>query len=307
MKTQYETYTQRQKRILIKRRRKARIRKIRFLSALLFTLVSIAFVSVYFLGSPKKTSTLTTLAKHIVPTATPLSKPETMTSDEIRKKIEDLASYNDAFIYVKEHYDSYPEDLLFSLCNNPEMIDYVLGYLSANPNHIGTLSKAELASDSPLLLQWDKRWGYASYGSSQIALSGCAPTCLSMVILSLTHEESVTPYTVATFAEEEGYYVPGTGTSWSLMTEGINHFGVTGQELSLDKNSIYNALDHGHPIICSMSPGDFTTQGHFIVLSKTMDGKIVVHDPNSLSRSNVLWDYETLEPQIKNLWVFSKN
>ena len=48
----------------------------------------------------------------------------------------------------------------------------------------------------------------------------------------------------------------------------------------------------------------FTTTGHFIVLVGVEDGKIRVHDPNSTQRSNQLWRWETLEYQIKGLWVF---
>lgn len=55
-----------------------------------------------------------------------------------------------------------------------------------------------------------------------------------------------------------------------------------------------------------MKSGNFTTEGHFIVLTGTSDGKIKVNDPNSRARSK-LWDYETIEGQIKNLWAFDKN
>ncbi len=37
------------------------------------------------------------------------------------------------------------------------------------------------------------------------------------------------------------------------------------------------------------------------------DGKIRVNDPNSRIRSEKLWDYETLAPQIKSLWAFTAN
>lgn len=57
-------------------------------------------------------------------------------------------------------------------------------------------------------------------------------------------------------------------------------------------------------MICSMKPGDFTTQGHFIVLAGTEDGKIRVHDPNSRVRSETLWEYGRLQSQINNLWAF---
>ena len=56
------------------------------------------------------------------------------------------------------------------------------------------------------------------------------------------------------------------GTSWSLMSEGCSYFGLTADELSLSEASVFNALDSGCPIICSVRPGDFTTTGHFIVI-----------------------------------------
>ncbi len=43
---------------------------------------------------------------------------------------------------------------------------------------------------------------------------------------------------------------------------------------------------------------------NFNVLSKIENGKIKVNDPNSKKRSSMLWDYERLAPQIKNLWSF---
>lgn len=89
------------------------------------------------------------------------------------------------------------------------------------------------------------------------------------------------------------------------MTEGAKHFGVIGQEIPLTISNIETELNQGHPIICSMRKGDFTTIGHFIVLTEIVDGKIKVNDPNSKSRSSILWDYSRLEPQIKNLWAFS--
>lgn len=89
------------------------------------------------------------------------------------------------------------------------------------------------------------------------------------------------------------------------MTEGAQHFGVDGEEISLSESEIFSELESGSPIICSMRPGDFTTTGHFIVLTGTDGEKIRVNDPNSKARSAQLWDYETLEYQINNLWAFT--
>ena len=187
----------------------------------------------------------------------------------------------------------------------PETVTFVSDYLYCRYNqvadNVGDVTEGEI----PLLLQWDERWGYAAYGDGYIGNGGCGPTSLSMVIVGLTGDNTVTPKVVADYAAENGYYVSGAGSSWTLMSEGAKHFGVDGVIMSFSRDEIYRALEEGHPIICSVGAGDFTTEGHFIVLSGIKDDKICVNDPNSSVNSGKLWTYEELAPQIRNLWEFS--
>lgn len=233
--------------------------------------------------------------------------PQILEKDEIQGKLRELAEQYPEFVEIYENADAYPESLLAALCNNPEMIDFVKGYLTADGTVTGGLTKKECSGGIPLLLQWDQRWGYVNYGDNDIARSGCAPTCLSMVIVGLTGNADAAPDMVAEYAMENGYYVEGTGTAWSLMTEGGSRYGIRGREISLSEGTVYSELEAGNPIICSMRQGDFTTLGHFIVLTGIEDGRIKVNDPNSRARSSRLWDYETLEYQISNLWAFNKD
>lgn len=235
-----------------------------------------------------------------------LVKPRKYTKEECRNKLKKLADTSAEYREIYNHIDNYPEDLLAALCSNPELLEFATGYQNKATNVTGGLTQEELKEKYPLLIQWDQRWGYATYGDSCVGLAGCAPTCMSMVILALTHNTQATPDAVAAYAQKAGYYTEGTGTSWSFMTEGASHFGIKGNQLSLSKSTVLSELQAGHPVICSMRPGDFTSQGHFIVLVGKQDGKIVVNDPNSKARSNVLWDYDVLEGQIKNLWAFKK-
>lgn len=213
--------------------------------------------------------------------------------------------YVKKYIEIMNKSDEYPKKLINLLKNNMETVNFVYNYPKKKNDEptdsVGDVSAGEI----PKLLQWDEGWGYAEYGDDIIAISGCGPTALSMVAVGLTGDDSITPYKVAKYAEENGYYVEGTGTSWSLMTEGCRQFGVEGSELPLDESVIFSALEEGNPIICSMGPGDFTDKGHFIVMTGTEDGKIQVNDPNSKTRSR-LWEYETLAEQIRNLWSFEK-
>ncbi len=224
----------------------------------------------------------------------------------ILEELKKLSKYDKRVNNIIDNYKDYPEILLEMLIRDTDMLDFVLDY----PQKIGNVysdNVGKVKKDTiPLLLQWDTRWGYAKYGDSSIAISGCGPTALSMVIVGLTGDNSMTPYVIAKFSESNGYYLTNSGTSWNLMTEGTQKLGIKSKEISLSKSEIYNALKKGHPIICSMRPGDFTTTGHFIVLTSIEDGKIRVNDPNSKKRSETLWTYEKLEYQIKNLWEFSK-
>lgn len=233
-----------------------------------------------------------------------MEKPVQRTEEEVRKKLEEMAKKHREYKDILEHYEDYPETYLAALANNPEMLDYVKGYLDSHGVLDAKLTKSEKKEDYPLFIQWDKRWGYASYGTSSIGISGCGPTCLSMVIYGLTENELATPDKVARYSEEQGYYIEGTGTSWELMTDGAAAFGVTGSELSLDESSMKQALDAGHPIICAMRAGDFTAAGHFIMIYGYDKKGFIVNDPNSRTRSEKRWTYEELNGQIKNLWSY---
>ncbi len=233
-----------------------------------------------------------------------MEKPVQRTEEEVQKKLEEMAKKHREYKDILEHYEDYPETYLAALANNPEMLDYVKGYLDSHGVLDAKLTKSEKKEDYPLFIQWDKRWGYASYGTSSIGISGCGPTCLSMVIYGLTENELATPDKVARYSEEQGYYIEGTGTSWELMTDGAAAFGVTGSELSLDESSMKQALDAGHPIICAMRAGDFTAAGHFIMIYGYDKKGFIINDPNSRTRSEKRWTYEELNGQIKNVWSY---
>ena len=201
--------------------------------------------------------------------------------------------------------EDYPEELLELAVRNPEALDFVVRYPREKDTQPAASVGAVERGTFPQLMQWDPRWGCAPYGDGLMALNGCGPTALSMVVCGLTGDGSVTPWTVARYADEAGYYVEGAGSKWELMSTGCQHFGLSARELPLDRSVMVRALEDGQPIVCSVGPGDFTTSGHFILLTGVEDGKFRVNDPNRRSNSEKLWDYDTLAPQIRNLWAYT--
>lgn len=200
----------------------------------------------------------------------------------------------------------WPDELILLLSRNPETRDFVYYYPDREEFLKSSDISAELASDEvPLFLQWDMRWGYKKYGSSVAGVTGCGPICLSMAAVHLLKDPKYSPDKIIDFALENGYCSKGSGSEWSLISEGGEKLGLSVTELPLSESKIKTALKNGHPVILIMGPGDFTSTGHFIVLTGVKDGKFTVNDPNSIENSGKLWSYETIAGQIKNLWEIS--
>lgn len=225
-----------------------------------------------------------------------------------------LSNYENAAVYMngawttvgKENPDAIPERLLEMVINNVETIDFAAAYPEKHDERYEIDLAGEIADGTvPLLLQWDERWGYSSYGDGLLGYTGCGPTCLSMVAIYLTGDVTLTPKEVANYADRAGYYTNGVGSAWSLMGEGCAEFGLTGTEMAVSEKNMTDKLAEGHPLICAMGPGDFTDNGHFIVISGYENGEFVVNDPNSPIRSSRTWSYAALSGQIKNVWYFT--
>lgn len=216
---------------------------------------------------------------------------------ETEQRVHDYAKANGV------RYSAYPASLIALLERNPETESFVLNY-PFRESWDGDMSG--FSRDTvPLMLQWDPRWGYEKYGSDMLAITGCGPTSLAMAGYYLTGDANFNPASVAAFSRKNGYYASGYGSSWTLISEGGIKLGLRVTELPLVKKKMVSALEAGHPVILALGPGDFTTSGHYIVLTGTEDGAFRVNDPNSRERSGRLWTYEELEPQIRNIWEIS--
>ncbi|MGM9550536.1 MAG: C39 family peptidase [Faecousia sp.] len=202
-------------------------------------------------------------------------------------------------------YGEYPQSLIDLYERNPETKDFVLNYPFRKELEID-LSAYRDSQTVPLFLQWNPMWGYEKYGSGCIAVTGCGPACLAMVGYYYTGDGNMNPCQIARFAQENGYYQTGYGSSWKLISEGSEKLGLKATEIPLVKKKMVDALEAGKPIICAMGPGDFTTTGHYIVLRGVVDGAFLVNDPNSVVNSEKLWRYDQIEGQIRNLWVMEK-
>lgn len=256
-------------------------------------------------------------------TPPPISSVEIQQSGENNNILSDFDANikdtlnNDDIIVADDFYEEtipilFPDDeekqrgLEEAAEKEPKFKEFLLGYLENDGQVTGGFTAEEINSEHPHFLQYDIRWGYKEYGTTVLGFTGCAPTALSMVVLQLTGDTGATPDKIADYCTENGLYIPNQGTSWNLFTGASSAFGVKGKILPFNDKRMKEELEAGHPIIISLRPGDFTQNGHIAVIVGVEDGKYKINDPASTIRTSMLWDFETLIPQIKQLWVFEK-
>ena len=199
----------------------------------------------------------------------------------------------------------YPKGVIELLDKNEETIDFVEDYEEKKDLPAAETLDAVTRGEIPLLIQWDERWGYAPYGNSIVAVSGCGPTCMAMVAAGLNKDPSITPAKVAAYGTENHYVDEDNNTYWAFMREAGGNWNLSSYEGVLTEAQVSAELAAGHPIICSVGPGDFTQNGHFIVLTGYENGVVKVNDPFSKKNSEASWIFKDIADQIKAMWVYS--
>ncbi len=147
--------------------------------------------------------------------------------------------------------------------------------------------------------QKDKAWAGQPYGNDNIGFYGCGPTCMSMVVSSLT-EYSLNPAEMSAWCASQGYWAPQSGSYLSLVAGTAEHYGLSCTSLdATDPSQLTTQFASDSVIVALMGSGHFTKNGHFIVLhGTTLDGRILVADPNSRENSLTAWDPQTILDEL---------
>lgn len=158
---------------------------------------------------------------------------------------------------------------------------------------------------TPKLYQTDPEWAYAFYANGTILTHGCGPTALSMAYVRLTGKSDYDPRMMARFATDNGFIDSGV-TAWLLMSEGARMLGLQSREIPANAEAVKAELLKDNQVICSVHQGDFTSEGHFILLTDmNADGTVEIRDPNSEARTSQAWDLDRIISQCDNLWSLS--
>jgi len=155
---------------------------------------------------------------------------------------------------------------------------------------LGDVRFTDGATEVVYFNQLDERWANKPYGTDNIGGYGCGPTSMSIVVSSLTGN-IVDPIEMAEWAYKNGGWCSKSGSYHSLIPNAAKAWGLTVEGCTASEpQRILDALGEGKLVVAIMTKGHFTSGGHFIVLRGVQDGKIMVADPASTTRSGKLWD-----------------
>ena len=170
------------------------------------------------------------------------------------------------------------------------MMQGLLPVESAGLVSLGDIRFSDGATQVVYYNQLDKRYASKPYGTDDIGTYGCGPTCMAMVVSSLT-SETVDPAEMARWAYENGYWCSRSGSYHSLIPGAAKAWGLPVQGCGKTEGQrIVDALSQGKLVVAIMLKGHFTSSGHFIVLRGVENGKILVADPANYTRSQQEWD-----------------
>lgn len=152
--------------------------------------------------------------------------------------------------------------------------------------------------------QHDPRWAAKNYGPhNTISSYGCGPTVLSILVSSLT-DSAVPPGQMAAWCYQNGFFSQNSGSYHSIIPEGAAAWGLDSKSLTdLSYKAILEELYAGRIVVMLMGSGHFTSSGHFIIIrSVTLEGQLLIADPNSLENTQIPWDYDTIVSELKHTY-----
>ena len=165
--------------------------------------------------------------------------------------------------------------------------------------------------------QTDPRWANKDYSApgetTTIGKAGCGPTCMAMVLATLSNP-AINPGDTAAWAQKHGYKAKNQGTYYTYFKPQGAVYGIDVVQLNTidlrknkDAKEIHDkaveAIKAGDLVICCMGPGLWTKNGHFILWHELEGSMSLIEDPASASAGRAKAPLSKLQAEVKFYWV----
>lgn len=171
---------------------------------------------------------------------------------------------------------------------------------------------AVAAIEQPVsFLQYDEEWNSKPYTitnnpTQTIGSSGCGPTTAAMV-LNYYVDDSITPIDTSKFAINNNHRTINDGTAWSYYKDIANEYDLDFKQTSSSKDALQWMNSKSDPlIVCSMGPGLWTSQGHYILLWDIENDIAYINDPYSEELIRNQNSFDLVASQCVQYFCFNK-
>ena len=171
--------------------------------------------------------------------------------EDLIKNVEAAAKKDKKAQWVYDNFYNLDDVDAYLTGNDPDTIEFIY-----NKNHKFTdfnFYKGEsvkLKRKTPYYLQWDNRWAYDNLYPTNIGISGCGPTSLSMIISRLTNN-LIYPNEMAQKASK---FMNDGGMDWAFIDHIAKEYNLKVTDINLDKDKMIKSLEDG-PLLISVGRG----------------------------------------------------
>ena len=118
------------------------------------------------------------------------------------------------------------------------------------------------------------------------------------MVLNYYYDNTITPIDTTNYALENNHRTTSNGTSWDYFKQIADEFGLEFLQTASRNEALAWMENKEDPlVICSMEPGLWTSQGHFILLWNVEDGIAYINDPASTRESRTENSYNFMASQ----------
>lgn len=195
--------------------------------------------------------------------------------------VQAMSSPEDLYKNILDNIERYPQEYIDFLNKDPRRLNFVSAYVNQEPYVGGTDALTESLEEIPALVQYDLRWGYIPYSSSNIGLSGSYPTAISAAASYLTKNPGLTPIAAAQALSDAGAVLDDGSVITAALPAALPALGLEAAALPLDGQTLLELTEQRQVILGIAAPGTVSDEEQAFVISYSdQPDSLKVHFPS---------------------------
>ncbi len=238
-----------------------------------------------------------------------IDKIEPGTPASLEEKLTPVLERNEKLSWIAANTSKYSDPRIVELAlREPEAVDFVYNY-PTNPPAVQAYGKGVQKGTAPVFYCWNNSWGAANYGGLPLAVTGSAPTVLSMAYMGTLGKTDMSPADMAELSKKGGYVSEKGITVSDFFLDSAEKVGLSCKVADKTEQTVSLALSKRNFLIAHVESTSKTTDdSHWILIADhAQSGALIIHDPTSVANTKQLWDGADLLSKVDELYIVSDN